>query len=256
MKSIIFNVIFPLILLASFSCKKSETPSNSYPMEMRMTDAAGPYDAVYIDVQSVEVLSDNNSSNWVTLNTNAGIYDLTRLVNGRDTFFGAATLSSGSISQIRLILGTNNSVVIKGQSYPLKTPSAQQSGLKLNVNYSLVAGVNYVILLDFDANKSIVKTGNGEYTLKPVLRTSTAATSGAIIGVVTPASANPEIFAISGSDSIGTFSDAFGNFRFNGMSSGTYSIAFVPVYPLPIKIVNNVSVSVGNVTDVGLITIQ
>ncbi len=256
MKSIIFKVIFPLILLASFSCKKSETPSNSYPMEMRMTDAAGPYDAVYIDVQSVEVLSDNNSSNWVTLNTHAGIYDLTRLVNGRDTFFGAATLSSGSISQIRLILGTNNSVVIKGQSYPLKTPSAQQSGLKLNVNYSLVAGVNYVILLDFDANRSIVNTGNGQYILKPVLRTSTVASSGAIKGSVTPVAASPIVYAISGTDSISTMSDAFGNFRFNGMAAGTYNIAFVPVSPFTVKMLNNVNVTVGNVTDVGLITIQ
>jgi hypothetical protein len=58
---------------------------------------------------------------------------------------------------------------VDGVSYPLSTPSAEQSGLKLQVNATLEAGVVYTILLDFDANKSIVVTGNNTYKLKPVV---------------------------------------------------------------------------------------
>ena len=60
----------------------------------------------------------------------------------------------------------------------LTTPSAQHSGLKLNVHAELTEGITYKILLDFDAARSIVKTGSGAYNLKPVIRTITEATSG------------------------------------------------------------------------------
>jgi hypothetical protein len=44
----------------------------------------------------------------------------------------------------------------------------------------------YTVLLDFDANKSIVKQGNGTYSLKPVIRTIEQAISGAVKGKITP----------------------------------------------------------------------
>jgi hypothetical protein len=53
----------------------------------------------------------------------------------------------------------------------IEYPSAEQSGLKLQVNQTLQEGIMYHVLLDFDANKSIVKLGNGGYKLKPVIRT-------------------------------------------------------------------------------------
>ena len=43
----------------------------------------------------------------------------------------------------------------------LTTPSAQHSGLKLNVHAELTEGITYKILLDFDAVRSVVKTGSG-----------------------------------------------------------------------------------------------
>jgi hypothetical protein len=257
-KTMKIRILYLVIMAAMVSftaCKKENTNTGSYPMQVRMTDATGPYDAVNVDVQQVQVNSSGNDNGWVTLSTRAGIYDLTKLTNGVDTFLANGTLSSGSISQIRLVLGTNNTVVVNGTSYPLKTPSAQQSGLKLQVHYTLVNGIAYVVLLDFDASQSIVKEGNGDYILKPVIRTSTVATSGAIKGIVSPASANPTIYAISGSDSTSTFTDALGNFMFRGMSAGTYSVVFVPAPPLAIKTVTNVSVSVGSVTNIGTVTI-
>jgi hypothetical protein len=42
----------------------------------------------------------------------------------------------------------------------------------------------YHVLLDFDANKSIVNLGNGGYKLKPIIRTA-GAISGAI-KIITP----------------------------------------------------------------------
>lgn len=37
---------------------------------------------------------------------------------------GEAELEEGTCSQIRLVLGDNNELVVNGESYPLQTPSA------------------------------------------------------------------------------------------------------------------------------------
>ena len=52
----------------------------------------------------------------------------------------------------------------------MDTPSAQQSGLKINLNKILVQDSLNDVLLDFDANESVVEKGNGGYSLKPVVR--------------------------------------------------------------------------------------
>jgi hypothetical protein len=76
-------------------------------------------------------------------------------------------------------------VVLDGTTYPLSTPSAEQSGLKLQ-EPNITGGIMYHVLLDFDANKSIVKLGNGGYKLKPVIRTVGPAISGTIISYLLP----------------------------------------------------------------------
>jgi hypothetical protein len=52
----------------------------------------------------------------------------------------------------------------------LKTPSGQQSGLKIPVNVVVPEGQLAHVVIDFDACKSVVKAGkSGQYLLKPVL---------------------------------------------------------------------------------------
>ncbi|MGZ5283424.1 MAG: DUF4382 domain-containing protein, partial [Bacteroidia bacterium] len=182
------------------SCNNDDNNGTaSYPFQVRFTDAAGDYESVNIDVKSVQVHTSGNANDndngWTTLATNARIYDLVRLTNGKDTVLADATLPYGKISQIRLVLGDNNTVTVDNNTYDLKTPSAQQSGLKIKVNETLTEGVTYVLTLDFDASRSIVKKGNGDYSLKPVIRAFTTATSGAIKGNVTPAGTMANVWA-------------------------------------------------------------
>jgi len=58
-------------------------------------------------------------------------------VNGKDTLLVTDEIPSGMLSQIRLILGENNSVMVDSIVYDIKTPSAQESGLKLNVHQDI-----------------------------------------------------------------------------------------------------------------------
>ena len=70
-----------------------------------------------------------------------GIYDILRFTNGRDTLLATERISAKHISQFRFILGDDNTVVVDGITYPLKAPSGQQSGFKVNVDETLTDGV-------------------------------------------------------------------------------------------------------------------
>ncbi|MCB0699362.1 MAG: DUF4382 domain-containing protein [Chitinophagales bacterium] len=160
------------------ACKKEETNTNVQPtatakVNFHLTDAPADYDAVYIDIQQVEVTMEGSAA--VTLTpVRPGVYNLLDFRNGLDTLLLRADLPAGKISQMRLILGKNNSVVVNGQTHAMTTPSGQQSGLKLNLKEEFKAGGSYDVWIDFDAGSSIVVTGNGKYMLKPVIRAFSA----------------------------------------------------------------------------------
>ena len=90
---------------------------------------------------------------------------------------GEKILPAGTYSQIRLILEPNqigqspaNYLVLKKDlttRIPLKTPSAQQSGLKVLGPLVVKPGTITAVMLDFDPNTAIVARGNGDYNLKP-----------------------------------------------------------------------------------------
>ena len=178
------KVVLSFIILGCLinSCNNDDT-NVRYPYAVRLTDAPGPFDEVNVDIQGVEVTGESGES--VSLNVNKGVYNLLDFSNGVDTIIATDSLAITKVKQIRLILGPNNTVVFDGVSYPLSTPSAEQSGLKLQVNQTLQEGILYSVILDFDANQSVVKLENGEYQLKPVVRTIEKAISGSIKSKIT-----------------------------------------------------------------------
>jgi hypothetical protein len=263
MKQKHLGIILPLfaIVVLSFtinSCSKRSSVSNQpSSMNIYLTDAPGNYKAVWIDIQQVMVKgsSDASDNGWISVPLlRPGKYNLLDLRNGKDTLLGGVSLPAGQISQIRLILGNDNQLVLEdGTTVDLKTPSAQQSGLKLNVNATLIAGIPYELVMDFDAARSIVKAGNsGQYLLKPVIRTFAKAAGGAIQGVVLPGDANAHVMAIAGVDTLGAIPDASGAYKFWGIPANTYKLIFAPDITtnyLP-DTLKNIAVTTGNVTHV------
>ena len=249
------NFLFLGVLMVSLSllsCTKSNSGVKS-SLSVKMTDAPGPYNAVNIDLVGVEVTGTNNSA--VLLNVNNRMYNLLNFSNGKDTLIGTGTLDVGTVEQVRLILGPNNTVVVNNVSYPLSTPSAEQSGLKLQVHQDLVGGVAYSILLDFDANQSIVDMGNGTYKLKPVVRTIDAAFSGTIKGKIAPIGTLVVVTATSGLVSFSANVSVTGDFLFMGLPAGTYTVTATPVLPKLAIVKTSVVVTTGVATDAGTFTI-
>jgi hypothetical protein len=251
-----------LVLLSSIylfqSCEKDDSDSNNEDyatVNVFLTDGPGNYQQVNVDVDSVFVHSDQTG--WVKLsNINSGIYNLLDFTNGADTLLGSAQLPSGSISQMRLVLGENNTVMEDSVLHDLKTPSGQQSGIKFNIHQSLTNGITYDVWIDFDAGKSVVKTGNSKYLLKPVVRAFTKATSGAITGIALPDSADSYVYVVNSGDTFSSNADTTGYYLIQGVPASTYDVHFDNDNGWKDTVISSVVVTDGSVTDMDTTTMS
>ncbi len=261
--SVFFTTVFLALIfsISLISCSKNENSSSGKTqLKVYLTDDPADYDHVFIDVKDVQInVTNDTAGGWQSLSTvNAGTYDLLKLVNDDDTLLASSDIPTGTIEQMRLILGDNNYVVVNGENIPLKTPSAQQSGLKLNIHQSVSSGILYTITLDFDAGKSIVKTGNGNYILKPVIRTVFNAVGGSIKGFVLPDTVTTAIFAIQPPDTIAsTFTGSNGGYLIKGLAAGSYTLSFVPNdTSFATETKTGILVTTGNVTTVDTVQLH
>lgn len=240
------------------SCSKTNDQQGTTPLHIYLTDDPAVYDEVNVDIADIQIRYEGSQadSGWSSVQMGRrGVYNLLDFRNGFDTLLASATVPSGRISQIRMVLGSNNTVVHNGVTYPLTTPSAQQSGLKLNVQADLVSDIDYRLWLDFDAGRSIVQTGNGKYMLKPVIRTYVDALTGGIKGTVNPLNSTAFIYAVRNTtDTVATAipDSTTGMFIIRGLNSGTYSLMFDGINNFRDTSKTNVTVATGALTDVGV----
>jgi len=256
MRKVFFLILISFSAFSLFNC---ESDSKTATLQVWLTDAPGDYEEANIDIREVEIHASEGeqTSGWKSLDVQSGVYDLLKLTNGLDTLLGSIELPAGRISQIRLKLGSNNTLKINGQTVALQTPSAQQTGLKLQIHQDLQEGVVYKILLDFDVARSIVPRAHTGYILKPVIRTIVEAQSGSIKGIVSPAESTPAVYAILGTDTVATgYTDSSGKFLLRGLTPGSYKVSFVPNEAYQPVIAEDIAVTLGNVTDMGTITIE
>lgn len=242
----------------------TDSGSGSGTMTVEMTDAPiDSADAVNVFIERVEVNREGNSEGWVTLNEPQQEYNLLELTNGATTVIGSAELEAGTYPQIRLILSNDgHSVEVDGNIYEMFVPSGAQTGIKLNINAEIEEDIEYVLLLDFDASRSVVKAGQNDqrpYILKPVIKATEKAITGNIEGTATPAEAEPMVYAIAGQDTLAsTVADTSnGFFKLIGLEEGTYDVSVNPRNDgYSEKTVSDVEVTVGNTTDIETVDIS
>jgi hypothetical protein len=76
-------------------------------------------------------------------------------------------VTAGDYEFIRVGLDQSRSnVIVSGETLPLKIPSEE---IKVLGGFVVRTGGSTNIVLDFDADKSLVKLGNGNWLLKPVI---------------------------------------------------------------------------------------
>lgn len=258
MKNLLF-VFTAMSILLVFACKKDEATTEP-TLELRLTDGPGDFESVLIDVIGAEVHVNKDTGktgSWLPLTIKPGVYDILKLSNGVDTLLGATKLPLGDIKEIRLKLGTNNTVKTNGQNYVLTIPSGSESGLKLKFEKKMVAGVSYKVTLDFDAAKSIKEESKGSFKLRPVLRLITEANNGSIRGEIAPLTCKSVVYAVRGVDTLASaYPSSLGKFVLQGMDAGTYTVVVQSDACAVTKKMDNVAVVVGKATDVSKITLK
>ncbi|WP_026836934.1 DUF4382 domain-containing protein [Gillisia sp. JM1] len=247
-----------LAVTVLFSCSNDDSNGNeSARVKVRMTDAPGDYKAVFVNVTDVMIKSDASTSEeeaWISLTgVQTGMYDLLTLTGGVTQLLADAEVEAGYLSEIRLVLGGDNYLILNDESrQELSTPSAQQSGLKIKVDQELEAGQEYEFLLDFDVDKSIVSAGNsGGFILKPVIRATATAETGTIIGEVHPTNFQSEITAQNATTTISAYTNANGEFALNGVPAGIYKVTIKPslLSGFQVKTINNIEVTTNGTID-------
>lgn len=270
-QGICFAAVLAFVVISCGDSSSMTSPeAGKARMNIDLTDAPANYQQVNIDVQALRVHytpettdSTGGEGKWINLPVDPFKINLLELTNGVDTLLTSAELEPGTYRELRLILGSDNSVMVDSVTTNLKVPSGQQSGYKIKFQTDLEAGEEIDVTVDFDAARSVHKAGNsGKYILKPVLKafveTGDAVETGSIAGVIEPIEAAPNIYAIMDDDTAGsTQPGEEGGFLLEGLEAGQYDLSIVPTNDqYADTTLTGIMVEEGQQTDVGTVTLS
>lgn len=257
-----------LFAFALFAVSCSDKKSGTARIQVQLTDAPADYAALYLDVQGVSINPNDREEGWQLLEGfTPGTINLLELTGGIEETIASDFLPAGYYSQIRLLLGENNTLVVRDAqgnetTHAIKVPSGSSSGLKLNLHQELIDGGVYNILFDFDVAKSVVEQGNGGYSLKPVIRMVVEASeTGALKGKVTNTGVAGMVYLYKMTpDEEGAISAALatdGTFLLKGVVPGAYTLKVVPSAESKLQemVISNVTVVKGMTTTMNDITL-
>jgi hypothetical protein len=249
LKKIYLVAVAAMVGMLGFqSCANADESNNTASVQLKLVDAPGDYLEVNVKIVDIQYNNGDTEAGWKSFGKPEDYpmnVDLTTLIAGNNLLLANEIMPSGMLKQIRLVLGDGNTLKIEGQEtmMSLNTPSAMQSGLKLNMNTTLEPGFAYTFILDWDVQKSVVMAGNsGMYNLKPVIRVNAEVNSGSIAGNLTGevlvdglsvfnALENVTVEVYDNTDVFvaGSNTDMNGNFLIPGLAAGDYKLKIVNV---------------------------
>lgn len=145
-----------------------EVPAD--PMDDPIAVVPNAFGCTENDITDIRLNIESVSLGGTQLTAAVGIQSLVSMAEG----FNVLLDQPAKGGQVRLKLSEINNQVVDtaGQAYALKTPSAQQSGVKIVAqgNLRLKGNTAYTIRFFLDPNSQVVRTGNGRCILKPTLR--------------------------------------------------------------------------------------
>jgi len=147
-------------------------------LKIYLTDAPGDYEEVNINISRIEghIAVEDEEGYWEILKEWKPDDMEVNLIELEDVsiLLGSLQLAPNKYTQLRIFLKEDASLVLEGEggllvTEPLEIPSSANTGIKLNHPFEIIEGMITKLTIDFDAEKSVIKTGNGKYKMKPVI---------------------------------------------------------------------------------------
>jgi len=230
-----FIVVIGSALVISCQNPTEQDTSGTGQMVIQAFDAPIPGDVEAVNVHIKEISLHKSAeisaadSEWIVLAEPDSSINFLDLVNGLKETLVDTALGTGHYTQMRLVVTDQSTVVINGETKPLKIPSGSQVGIKLNLDFTVGDQEFITVYLDFDAAKSLkLNPGINRYVMEPTFRAFKKDVSGTVAGTVlneknAPVD-NAAIFAVAGQDTIaGTVSDTDGKYLLVA-PAGTYDV--------------------------------
>jgi hypothetical protein len=260
----LFVLLLSFLLTVPFNCGDTTDQGEDSLVRVQLTDAPGLFDSVNVTVSEVSIHrgeGEEDSGEWTSFTLEATEFNLMNLQNGQTAVMGEEHLEPGIYSQIRLKIDEASVFIDGGEGQTLDVPSGAKSGLKINLQaFEIEAGLEYDLVVDFDAARSVVvkgpKANPTGYSLKPVIRATFEANTGAIEGSIADVSDLPTVIAIAGADTVaGSIPDpSTSEFILSYLPAGTYTVVAEDTTGARAEVAD-VEVTVGQVNDVGELTL-
>ena len=116
---------------------------------------------------------DSGTAGWIVVVNQPRTVDLMQLTDLSEVI-GQETMDSGMYTQIRLKIDSGT-ITVDGTEHTLEVPSGV---LKLNRGFVLIPNEALKLTLDFNVEKSVIRTGSDRYKLKPVIAVISETISG------------------------------------------------------------------------------
>jgi hypothetical protein len=214
---IVYIIFFSLIFI---SCDKEENTTNG-SLNLSITDAPvdnSTVEGVYLTFTEIQYHTNDNE--WLSFEEFEGPqkFNILELTNGESALLGSFDLNAGIYTQLRFILdaheqGSPNPSTPgcyiefdNASQEPLFVPSGSESGWKAVGKFTVPSNGSIGVTADFDARKSVFKTGSGMYILKPTIRLAIDNQAGKIVGGITNMPENVEVIVYAYED--GTYSES------------------------------------------------
>lgn len=187
MKSLLYLAALGAAVLACGTYDSVNSPAGGLgTVRVQLTDAPFPFDSVAkVEVHVVRVdarietadsaaadanLNEEGTGGWIAIARPDKVVELLALQNGKLSDLGSTEVPVGVYRGLRLIIDASkssltlkNGMSLTGSSSPgVKFPSADKSGLKINIDGGVVVTSQNasVLVIDFDVGNSFVMRGN------------------------------------------------------------------------------------------------
>ncbi|MFC1992124.1 DUF4382 domain-containing protein [Chloroflexota bacterium] len=107
-----------------------------------------------------------NTSGWITVIGAPSSFDLMDVI-GVTEVLGSANITAGSFTQIRMDVTEVTGNTTDDVPYTAEVPGDK---LKIVRPFNVGAGATTILTLDFDGEKSLIRTGNDRFLFKPVVK--------------------------------------------------------------------------------------